>query len=95
MNQPETLEGLHNMAPNNCDKTATMKVGGKVTEPHLLGTEGIPRMLAFQYENWKSLGQTKMTCSHGDTGQGQIMQEGRVDSVPVALRMKFNLPAMD
>lgn len=52
-------------------------------------------MLALQQENWESLGQTKMSCSHGDTGKGQIMQEGRLDSVPVALRMKFNLPDMD
>lgn len=72
-----------------------MRVGGKETEPHLLGTEGVSRMLAIQYKNWESLRQTKMSCSHGDTGQGQIMQEGRLDSVPVALRMKFNLPDME
>lgn len=72
-----------------------MRAGGKVTEPYLLRTDGAPRMLALQQENWESLGQTKMSCSHGDTGKGQKMQEGRLDSVPVALRMKFNLPDMD
>ena len=43
--------GTPQQAPNNCDKNVACnnEGGRKVTDPRWLGTEGVPRMPAFQY----------------------------------------------
>lgn len=59
------------------------------------GNDGFHGTLGFQCSNGESLRPTEMSCSHGDRGQGQIMQEKRLDFILMLLRTKFSLPAMD